>query len=676
VSVDATGVVVLSYGAGAEHEGLLASLAGAGVRPTSIVLVHNPSAPGQPPPSVPGECELIQAGHNLGYAGGMNLGIERQLDRGVELILLVTHDARLRPDALAALVEAARSLPEYGVFGPALVLAGTQEPFSFGGRTRSNGSMTHIRERPDQVENGVFPCDWIDGGTMLVRAAVINRVGGFDERFWSYCEEADLCLRATRGGFGVGVVAAAVAEQAPGGAKRLGAWSYLLNRNGIAYAGRAAGLRGVLFTSTRASSIAGISLLRAGARAAGIRRGDPAVPWIEAAGTIRGVVDFFRRRWGPPPSLPGTSDIANTRPLQESARRRAPRILHLSPDPEIGGGMATAMRALLRSPLADGYELDVVATYRNAEPFGRLAIYGLAVLRLVWWRLRRRGEIVHVHAAVRGSMYRKAVLVLLAKALRSRVVLQVHAGPGDVEAFASKAGRPALALFEAAFRAADVSVAVSQATASAVERAYGASGVLVVPNSAPRLTTVAHREGAGGAAALYLGGFADPAKGGGDLLTAVEAALASAPELHVTIAGPGELPQRGRELVADRPEGCQWSGWLTEAEKDTALAEADVFILASVSEGLPMALLEAMAGGLAIVATEVGGVPEVLETERDALLVPAGDPGALGQALVRLAHDSELRARLGESARQRADELGADGVAARLDAIYSGLLGG
>lgn len=669
MSVDAAGVVVLSYGAGAEEKGLLASLLGAGVRPTSIVLVHNPSAPGQPPPPVPAGCELVQADHNLGYAGGMNLGIERQLQRGAELILLVTHDARLRPDALPALVEAARLGPDYGVLGPALVLAGTEEPFSFGGRTRSNGSLTHVHERPAESLGGVSACDWIDGGTMLIRAAVLDRIGGFDERFWSYGEEADLCLRVTRAGYGVGVVLGALAEQEPGGTKRLGAWSYLLNRNGIAYAGRAAGLWGILFTSSRATATAGVCLLRAGARAARIREGDPAIPWAEAAGTFRGVLDFYRRRWGPPPALPGTSDITNTRPL------RRPRVLHMSPDPEIGGGMASALRALLRSPLAESYELEVATTYRNSEPFGRLAVYVRAIFTLASWRMRRRGRIVHVHAAVRGSMYRKSVCVLAAKALRSRVVLQVHAGPGDVESFASRINRPSRELFRAAFRAADVSLAVSRASASALERVLDVGPVGVVPNAAPRMELAARAGGEGGAGALYLGGFADPAKGGDDLLAALAQAGGSAPELRVTMAGPGELPESGRELIAGRP-GWSWRGWLTEPEKDAALAETDVFILASVSEGLPMALLEAMGSGLAIVATEVGGVPEVLETERDALLVPPGDPGALARALGRLAHDPGLRARLGDSARRRADELGADGIAARLDAIYSGLLRG
>jgi glycosyltransferase involved in cell wall biosynthesis len=83
------------------------------------------------------------------------------------------------------------------------------------------------------------------------------------------------------------------------------------------------------------------------------------------------------------------------------------------------------------------------------------------------------------------------------------------------------------------------------------------------------------------------------------------------------------------------------------------LAGADAFVLASLHEGLPVALMEATSVGLPIVATSVGGVPQMLENEVDALLVPPGDPGALAGAITRLATDPELRERLGRQAKVR-----------------------
>lgn len=292
------------------HEPLLASLLGQGIAPEQVLVVHNPASPGEPDPAVPPGCELLRAPHNLGYAAGMNLGLERQLDRGCELLLVLTHDARLRPGALAALRAAAAAHPEFGVLGPRLVFAGTETPFSSGGRTRSNGSTTHLSE-PREVEDGIALCDWVDGGTLLIRAAALARTGGFDERFWSYCEEADLCLRVGRAGFRVGVVLDALGDQMPGGTNRPGPWAYLMTRNGAAYAHRAVGPRGAAFITVRALYNALEELARAAVRALRLRSGSVADPWAAAVGTLRGVVDFYRRRWGPPPSLPGSGDVTN-----------------------------------------------------------------------------------------------------------------------------------------------------------------------------------------------------------------------------------------------------------------------------------------------------------------------------------------------------------------------------
>jgi glycosyltransferase involved in cell wall biosynthesis len=336
--------------------------------------------------------------------------------------------------------------------------------------------------------------------------------------------------------------------------------------------------------------------------------------------------------------------------------------------------MAAVMRGLLESPLAERYELDLVPTYRSTKPLPMLGIFLLSLLRLAGWSLRGRGRIVHIHATVRGSTYRKSVAVLVAKALRRRVVLHVHSGAGDIAFFSAGRGRLSLLLFKAAFAAADVVLAVSEASAAALQSAYGLSGVQVVPNAAPTVAPFErHQPGPGDPVEVaYLGGFANDAKGGDVMVAALQLALAREPRLRVTLAGPGEPPAAATELVA-RSDAVTWAGWLDAGQKDELLRRGPVFAMPSRSEGLPMALLEAMAYGMAIASTSVGGIPEVLESGVEGLLVPSEDPEALADALCHLAADGELRLRLSEAALTRARELDEVEISDRVASVYASL---
>lgn len=360
-------------------------------------------------------------------------------------------------------------------------------------------------------------------------------------------------------------------------------------------------------------------------------------------------------------------------PPTADGRRAAPlRILHLGPDRHGGGGMATVIRGLLMSSLGERHHLYAATSYRSADPVQRLVVFGRSLVILALWCRGPGSRIVHVHMTVRGSMYRKAVLVASAKALRRPVVLHVHAGATEIEIFHSRLGRVRRLLLSYSIGLADRVLSVSSAGARALGECFGRSDATVVPNAAPPvapppLRARAHRGDA--VTVLYLGGFANPVKGGEVLIEALASVIPALPAIRVLLAGPGELPSAARALVAGAAP-VRWLGWLEENAKATALADSDVFVLPSISEGLPMALLEAMASGLAVIATDMGGVPDVLSDGVDGVVVPPGDPGSLASALRSLIERPDRRVALAAAARSRAAELGEVQVAARLDAIY------
>ena len=333
--------------------------------------------------------------------------------------------------------------------------------------------------------------------------------------------------------------------------------------------------------------------------------------------------------------------------------------------------MAAVLREILGSSLSTRHELRVVVTHRAGGALRRHGAFALALPALAAFCLGRAPRLLHVHMTVRGSMDRKALVVLLGRALRCPVLLHVHSGPGDLHAYRDRIGSRRSRLYRRALRAADRVVSVSEASAAVLRERFGAGPVDVLPNAfpaAPPAARAADPAGPGDVRILYLGGFANEVKGGAVLLAALPQLLREHPQATVTVAGPGE-PDGGASLTG----GARWAGWLDPEAKRRELDRADVFVLPSTSEGLPVALLEAMAHGKAVVATTVGGVPDVVADDGDGVLVAPGDADGLAEALVALAGDPERIRRLGRAAAERARRRGPEDLAADLDRLYVGL---
>ena len=95
----------------------------------------------------------------------------------------------------------------------------------------------------------------------------------------------------------------------------------------------------------------------------------------------------------------------------------------------------------------------------------------------------------------------------------------------------------------------------------------------------------------------------------------------------------------------------EFLGWVAGEAKQAQLAQADVFVLPSYNEGLPVSLLEAMAYGVPVISTRVGGIPELVRDGIDGFLIEPGDRAALEDRLRRLAEDARLRQTMGDAAR-------------------------
>ncbi len=177
--------------------------------------------------------------------------------------------------------------------------------------------------------------------------------------------------------------------------------------------------------------------------------------------------------------------------------------------------------------------------------------------------------------------------------------------------------------------------------------------------------------------ALLLGsvGRMHRSKDFGNLLTAMVQVRKRIPAVWLLLVGDGEL----RSELESRAQTLGLSSVVTftgiRDDVPDILAALDIFVLPSRWEGLPLVVLEAMAAGLPVVATAVGGTPEVVVDGVTGLLVPPRDPAALAQAITRLLRNPDLRRKMGRAGRERVTEhFSVEQMVRKTESLYEQLL--
>jgi glycosyltransferase involved in cell wall biosynthesis len=311
----------------------------------------------------------------------------------------------------------------------------------------------------------------------------------------------------------------------------------------------------------------------------------------------------------------------------------------------------------LESPLGTHYEARVRASGAPLYFLGKGAGASGSVLRQLNALFRQyRPTVVHTH--IIGLNYAYPLM------LRYRTPARVH----TVHSLAQRemGVRVGAWVRQLAFRyrfGGVVPVAVADEVRASIQQLYGYPDPPLIPNGvptdeyAPDPDTRAQWRQAHGiepyaTVLVHVGRFAPP-KNHALLIEAFAQVRSDAP-LYLLLVGGGELENAVREQVAGL--GLQGRVRFLGVRADVAdiLRASDVFVLSSRVEGNPMSVMEAMAAGLPVVSTAVGGVPELVREGVTGLLVPSEDAGALAQAMQALVDDPVRRQAMGAAARQHA----------------------
>ncbi|WP_135822874.1 glycosyltransferase family 4 protein [Halostella litorea] len=265
---------------------------------------------------------------------------------------------------------------------------------------------------------------------------------------------------------------------------------------------------------------------------------------------------------------------------------------------------------------------------------------------------RSRPDAVHVHSSHGFAFYRASFYVLFAAVVwRRPVVLHVHGSSFDD--FVVDASLPVRLLQSAVFGACDRIVVLSEYWRDVLAFRASPEKLVVIPNA---VDADEYRPAFDGDRphVAFVSNHVER-KGISELTDAVDALKRNgAPPFRVSIAGDGPLSDRA-EALAERHDGVDYRGYVSEAEKRALLDSASIYVLPTHGEGLPIALLEGMAGGNAVVTTGVGSIPEVVD-EENGVLVDPGDSDDLAAALADLLADPDAVAAMGRTNREAVSE--------------------
>ena len=339
------------------------------------------------------------------------------------------------------------------------------------------------------------------------------------------------------------------------------------------------------------------------------------------------------------------------------AQKNKPNVLMFGPCLSEEGGMATVQGHIINN-MPKELNIEHITTWNGKS--STLTLFSQALITFLACLRDNKVDLVHIHVSERGSVLRKSIIALIAFAFSKPVIMHTHGCEFHLfyESLPKVINRLLSKIWQNCACVIALSNSWKQTYVSKLD--LEPDQVLVGYNPVVVPRNITPKEKSDKTTILFLGKI-NQRKGVFDLLAAVAQLYANYPQkiypekFELIIAGNGEINKAialAKELEIDSI--VTFPGWINIEQRDRLLEAADIFVLPSYNEGLPMALLEAMSWKLPVITTPVGGIPEIIIHEQTGLLI---EPGNIQQMLVSiqtLIHDQSLREKLGNAAYKQA----------------------
>lgn len=341
-------------------------------------------------------------------------------------------------------------------------------------------------------------------------------------------------------------------------------------------------------------------------------------------------------------------------------------VLYIGTSPKGKAGIAAVIREY-QSFL--GCSFYYVCTHQDGRTLRKLWLFFTAILKTLYWCSTRQIKVVHIHSSSHLSFYRKSCFVFIAKLFRKRVVLHLHGGL--FVDFARRHQR----YCQFVFNCSDLVITVSDYLRSESGAFLRHNNMHTVYNPIPIPQKVNAVLPSSKVQVLFFGTINEN-KGIFDVLNCLEAHQSYfRTRIHFHIGGVGHLVQQleQRLFSTSLNEFVTYHGWIDGEKKVELLQKADIYLQPSYFESLGIAVLEAMSYRTAIIASNRGGLPEIVHHEETGLLIEPGSLYDLFNALKRLIDNQEERCSFAEQGGIFAEQMFITNVMEQLQGLYASL---
>jgi glycosyltransferase involved in cell wall biosynthesis len=334
------------------------------------------------------------------------------------------------------------------------------------------------------------------------------------------------------------------------------------------------------------------------------------------------------------------------------------------------GGIASVLKVYSTS----FNDFNFISSYYNKNIVYNIYYYLKAVLKFLLQLIsNKKIKIIHLHSASRGSFVRKSILIILAKIFRRKTVLHIHGG--EFKIFYQQSGKLQF-LIRYILNASNEIICLSDEWKAYFDSITNTSKSIVI-NNPVILPALINKRNTGSLIKVLFLNHINSKKGIFDVVDFFIKNKASFKnKFQLIIAGAGEETEKLEQLLKTENvnEIIEYKGWISGKAKDELIQECDIFILTSYNEGLPMSILESMAWGKPVIATNVGGIPRIVRPGENGWLTEPADINTLGKIFEQIQADPGILQTYGNNSLEIVQDYSALKVKEKLNEVYNYLL--